>query len=72
MDFDHMLYLNLNAWCADFLVPKTELVGKLMVAQSPEAIEKIFASKSIGTVGYFVYLHLDKTRGVWTHPRSLN
>jgi hypothetical protein len=72
MDFDHMLYLNLNAWCADFMVPKAELVGQLFAASSPGEIEEVFSSKAIGTVGYFVYLHLDKVQGVWTHPRSLN
>lgn len=72
-DFDYMLYLNLNAWCAKFMgSKKAELVGKLLTATSPGAVEKIFSSKTIGTVGYFVYLHLDKTRRVWTHPRSLN
>jgi hypothetical protein len=54
------------------MVPKAELVGKLFAALSPGEIDKILSSKSIRTVGYFVYLHLDKTRGVWTQPRSLN
>ncbi len=71
-DFDHMLYLNLNAWCANFMVPKSVLVGKLLVATSPGEIDRILSSKAIQTVGYFVYLHLDKTRRIWTHPRSLN
>lgn len=67
-----MLYLNLNAWCADFMIPKSKLIGKLLEANSPVEIEKIFASKSIRTVGYFIYLHLDQTRRCWMLPRSLN